>query len=127
MKTKSFIFCLVFLCWCCVGLVAQTNAPPAPVAGTAGAFAGSQFYVDLGTPLISLLLAAFIAKVKPQLGTPVLAAIVLTLGTLSSALATAVVGTGVQGVGTVVKAAALALAGVLVKVAIDKLGPPKDA
>lgn len=103
-------------------LIAQTNGVPVPPAPTAGAFGGPQFYVDLATPILTILLAAFAVRVKPQMGLPLQAAIVVTLGTISSALATVVLGTGIQSTGTVVKAAALALAGVAVKVLADKLG-----
>lgn len=117
---------VLYAALCSIGLVAQTNGVPI-VPGTAGAFAGSQFYVDLLSPLASLVIAALVTKFKPQMTLPLLAAVTVTLGTISSALATVVIGTGIQSPMNVVKAAALALGGVLVKVLVDKLGPEKPA
>lgn len=126
MKTKSLIVWLVFLCWCCVGLVAQTNTPPAG-EGSAGAFSLPQTYVAVATPILTLLLTAFIAKIKPQLTLPVVAMIVTTLGTLLGALGTVVVGGDVKSIGTIGLTAGLALSGVAIKVVVDKLGekPPQ--
>lgn len=123
MKTnKSVIWFVVFACLCSiVSLVAQTNGVPVSTEGTAGAFKLPQTYVAVATPLLTLLLTAFIAKVKPKLSLPLVAVIVTTFGTLTGALGTVVVG-GDKSLGTVALAAVLSLAGVLIKVVVDKLG-----
>lgn len=123
MKFMKFCLrcCFAMLLWTGLALMGQdTNGVPGAPVPTAGLFASPQFIVDFLTPILTLLIAQGIEKLKPQISMAWLAAAVLSLGTVGSALATVVLGSGTSVV-SVLKAAGLSLAGVVVKVILDKL------
>lgn len=112
-KSVIWFWSFAFATFCCIVSLFAADAPAAATA-TAGAFATAAFWIDALTPIVTPLLTAGVKKLMPSLPALSIPPIAIVLGVVANALGTVAIGSEV-GLSGVVKAVALALAGIGVR------------